>query len=271
MVSPKNRLLSLTLAFALLFSAACATVPLTNRQQLRLIPDVEILSISFQQYDQIKKESKLSEDKTSISILMRVGERISKVADEFINEMHLNMVMDWEFILIEDDKTVNAWCMPGGKVAVYTGILPYTKDETGLATVIGHEVAHALAQHGNERMSQGLLVELGGITLSRAMESKPKTTQTLWLQAFGLGASLGFILPYSRTHEYEADRIGLVLMARAGYNPQEAVGFWERMSQSGGKKPPEFLSTHPADKNRIAALKNHLPEAMRYYQSGRTQ
>ena len=200
-------------------------------------------------------------------MLMDVGNRISKAADRFISEMNLNMVMDWEFILIEDDKTVNAWCMPGGKVAVYTGILSYTKDDDGLAAVIGHEVAHALAQHGNERRSQGLLVQLGGLTLSKAMESKPKTTQTLWLQAFGLGASLGLILPYSRTHEYEADHIGLILMARAGYHPQEAIAFWERMSQSGGRKPPEFLSTHPADRNRIDALKTHLKEAMRYYES----
>jgi predicted Zn-dependent protease len=254
-------------AFALLFIAACATVPLTNRQQLKLIPEIELLSMSFQQYDQIKKDSKISTDKKSVALLMSVGERISKAADDFIKEMNLNMMMDWEFILIEDDKTVNAWCMPGGKVAVYTGILPYTKDAAGLAAVIGHEVSHALARHGNERMSQGLLVQVGGLTLGKAMQNKPETTKNLWLQAFGIGASLGFILPYSRTHEYEADHIGLILMARAGYNPNEAIAFWERMSKSDGKKPPEFLSTHPADGKRIAELKNHLPKAMKYYRT----
>jgi predicted Zn-dependent protease len=223
--------------------------------------------MSYKQYDQVKKDSKLSTDKRSIELLMSVGERISKVADDFIREMNLNMTMDWEFILIEEDETVNAWCMPGGKVAVYTGILPYTKNAAGLAAVIGHEVSHALAQHGNERMSQGLLVQFGGLTLAKAMQNKPETTKNLWLQAFGIGASLGFILPYSRTHEYEADHIGLILMAKAGYNPNEAIAFWERMSKSDGKKPPEFLSTHPADEKRIAELKNHLPEAMKYFRT----
>ncbi|MGA1795973.1 MAG: M48 family metallopeptidase [bacterium] len=263
MVNPKFKAWC-TLLIALLV-VSCATVPLTRRQQLTLIPEVEILSMSFRQYEQIKKESRLSADREANAMLQRVGGRIAAAADAFISELRLNLVMDWEFILIQDDETVNAWCMPGGKVAVYTGILPYTKDETGLAAVIGHEVAHALAQHGNERLSQTLLVQLGGLTLAKAMESKPRTTQNLWLQAFGLGAQIGFLLPYSRTHEYEADRIGLILMARAGYNPKEAVAFWERMSTGAGPKPPEFLSTHPADKNRIAAMKEHLPEAMRYH------
>ena len=255
--------------FALLLIAACATVPLTSRRQIKLIPETDLLSMSFQQYEQIKKDSRLSTDEKYLALLRRVGERISKAADDFIKEMHLNLTMNWEFILIEDDNTVNAWCMPGGKVAVYSGILPYTKNEEGLAAVIGHEIAHALAQHGSERMSQGLLVQLGGLTLAKAVEGKPKTTQNLWLQAFGIGANLGFILPYSRTHEYEADQIGLILMARAGYNPNEALAFWERMSKSGGEKPPEFLSTHPADVKRIAALKKHLSEAMKYYKLGK--
>jgi predicted Zn-dependent protease len=249
---------------------SCATVPLTDRQQLKFIPEGELLSMSFQQYNQIKKDAKLSANQELLAMIKGVGGHISRAADDFIKEMHLDMAMDWEFVLIEDDKTVNAWCMPGGKVAVYTGILPYTKNETGLATVIGHEVAHALAGHGNERMSQGLLVQLGGLTLTKAMQNKPQTTQNLWLQAFGIGAQLGFILPYSRTHEYEADRIGLILMARAGYNPNEAISFWERMSESGGKKPPEFLSTHPADKNRIAAMKKHMSEALKYYRPKNT-
>lgn len=259
----------LSTAFVLLLIAACATVPLTNRQQLKLIPEAEILSMSFQQYDQIKKSSKLSTQKEDLARLKRVGERISRAAEEFIIEKQMHLSMHWEFLLIEDDKVVNAWCMPGGKVAVYTGILQYTQTDAGLAAVIGHEVAHALAQHGNERLSQELLVQLGGLTLSNAMASKPELTRNLWLKAYGIGAHLGIILPYSRTQEYEADYIGLVLMAKAGYDPDEAISFWERMRSAGGQKPPEFLSTHPADEKRIAAMKNRLPQARTYYRMSR--
>ncbi len=255
----------LFLSLILLHISACATVPLTNRRQLTLIPDVELLSMSLKQFSEVKNSSKLSTDKATLALLDNIGMRISKAADEFIKKRNLGLIMDWEFILIEDDKVVNAWCMPGGKVAVYTGILPYTKNEGGLAAVVGHEIAHAIARHGNERLSQGLLVQLGGLSLSNAMASKPETTRELWLKAFGIGATLGFILPYSRKQEYEADYIGLILMAMAGFNPQEAVLFWERMKESGGAKPPEFLSTHPADANRITAMNNHLPEAIKYY------
>ncbi|MBN2374395.1 M48 family metallopeptidase [bacterium] len=261
----KLYIISTILTVTTLLIAACATAPITGRKQITIIPEDEILSMSFQQYAQIKKDSELSANQRDTEMLMAVGKRISNAAETLIKEMNLNLKMNWEFVLIKDDKTVNAWCMPGGKVAVYTGILPYTKTEAGLATVIGHEVAHALAQHGNERMSQGLLVQLGGATLSAAMSSRPETTKNLWLQAYGMGTQIGFILPYSRTHEYEADRIGLILMARAGYDPTEAIFFWERMGKSGGQKPPEFLSTHPPDEKRIAAMKDNLPEAMKYY------
>ncbi len=247
---------------------ACTTVPLTNRKQLSLIPSSEIQAMSYQQYDEVKKESKLSGNQAQVNMIQNVGVRISRAAEAFLKQEGVNMQFDWEFILIEDDKTPNAWCMPGGKVAFYTGILPFTKNETGVAVVMGHEVAHALAQHGNERMSQGLLVQLGGITLAKALENKPELTQNLWMQAFGLGAQVGFLLPYSRKHESEADRIGLIIMAKAGYNPQEAISFWERMKEaSGGQAPPEFLSTHPSDDKRIADLKQVLPEAMRHYQN----
>lgn len=244
---------------------ACATVPLTGRKQLSLIPSSEILSMSYQQYDQVKNESKLSTNQQQVNMIKNVGARISTAAENFLKESGIQMQFDWEFILIEDDKTPNAWCMPGGKVAFYTGILPYTKNEAGVAVVMGHEVAHALAKHGNERMSQGLLVNLGGATLAKALESKPETTRNLWMGAFGLGTQVGVLLPYSRKHESEADRIGLILMAKAGYNPNEAVAFWERMSQSGGQAPPEFLSTHPANTTRIANLKKLMPEAMKHY------
>jgi predicted Zn-dependent protease len=161
--------------------------------------------------------------------------------------------------------------MPGGKIAFYTGILPITQDENGVAVVMGHEVAHALAKHGNERMSQGLLVQLGGMALAVAISEKPKATKNLFMVAFGLGAQLGIILPYSRRHEYEADRIGLTLMAKAGYHPRAAVGLWERMrDMSKGKRPPELLSTHPLPQSRIEYIKSYIPEAMRHYKGSRT-
>jgi predicted Zn-dependent protease len=172
----------------------------------------------------------------------------------------------WQFNLIEDEKTVNAWVMPGGRAAVYTGILRYTEDETGLAVVLGHEVGHAIAGHGNERMSDALVAQLGGVALAVALSQRPQQTQSLFMTAYGAGASLGFLLPYSRLEESEADRIGLVLMARAGYDPREAVPFWERMKrQEGHARPPELLSTHPAPDTRIADLKSHISEAMRYF------
>jgi len=244
---------------------SCATVPLTNRHQLSLIPSGELLNMSFSQYTQVKNESKLSGDPVKFGMITNVGKRISRATEEFLKEKKISMKFAWEYILIEDDKTANAWCMPGGKIAFYTGILPYTKDDKGVAVVMGHEVAHAVAQHGNERMSQMLLVQLGGIALSEAIKKKPEQTQQLYLTAFGLGAQLGVLLPYSRKHENEADYIGLVLMAKAGYDPREAVSFWQRMSKAGGQQPPEFLSTHPAHETRIAKLKEHLPEALKYF------
>ena len=255
----------LFMLFAFILLLSCATVPLTGRKQLNLIPSGQMLAMSFQQYDQVKKESKLSANQKNVAMIKKVGAGISSAAEDFLREKGISMEFEWEFILIENDEMVNAWCMPGGKVAFYTGILPYTKNEAGVAVVMGHEVAHALAQHGNERMSQGLLVQLGGLTLAKALEQKPAATQNLFMQAFGIGAQVGFLLPYSRKHESEADYIGLVLMAKAGYNPQEAVSFWERMSQSGGAAPPEFLSTHPAHETRINDLKKRLPEAMKHY------
>lgn len=171
----------------------------------------------------------------------------------------------WEFNLVENQE-INAWCMPGGKVVVYTGILPITRDEAGLAVVMGHEIAHAIAKHGNERMSQGLLAQVGGMALSTALESEPETTQQLWMAAYGLGAQIGLVLPYSRLHENEADHLGLIFMSMAGYNPNAAVSFWQHMAaKKGGKNPPEFLSTHPSDKNRILKIQALIPEAMKYY------
>jgi predicted Zn-dependent protease len=253
----------------LFFLAACAEVPVTGRKGLHIVPTSELLTLSLKQYDQVLKESKLSKDQTKVALVRRVGGRIAKAAEAFLEDSGRgNQIANykWDFNVIEDDKVANAWCMPGGKVAVYTGILPYSQDETGLAVVMGHEVAHAIADHGNERMSQALLANMGGMALSVALANKPNQTRDLFMAAFGAGATVGFLLPYSRLHESEADRIGLMFMARAGYNPQQAVPFWERMNKKAGPKPPEFLSTHPAPESRIANIKTYIPEALPYYQ-----
>jgi predicted Zn-dependent protease len=248
---------------------ACAEVPITHRKGLHLVPKTELLSMSLQQYDDVLKKSKLSTDTQKVEMVRRVGNRIAKTAEAFLTETGQQGKIKnykWEFNLIEEDKTVNAWVMPGGKAAVYTGILPYTQNETGLAVVLGHEVAHELADHGNERMSQALVANMGGMALSVALSSKPQQTQQLFMTVFGVGANVGFILPYSRLHESEADRIGLTLMARAGYDPREAIPFWERMSKQEGKRPPQFLSTHPAPETRVADIKKYLPEALPYFE-----
>lgn len=245
----------------------CSTVPITGRKQLSLIPASEINALSFQQYGEFLKQNKLSEDKEAVAMVKRVGVNIQKAVEAYFtqnNMMNQLQGYQWEFNLVESNE-INAWCMPGGKVVVYTGILPLTKDETGLAVVMGHEIAHAIAQHGAERMSQSLLQQLGGMALSVALQNEPETTRNIFLAAYGVGSTVGVMLPFSRTHESEADRLGLIFMAMAGYNPEAAVDFWTRMSQSGGAKMPEWLSTHPSDETRIADIKKHLPEALRYY------
>jgi len=257
------------LLFALLFIiVACSTVPLTGRKQLNIIPADQIMSMSYQQYDDFLKQNKVSADKKNTEMVKRVGKKIQVAVESYFAQKNLSAELEgyeWEFNLVESED-VNAWCMPGGKVVFYTGILPITKDETGLAVVMGHEIAHAIAEHGNERMSQGLITQFGGMALAKALEDKPTETQALWMGAFGLGAQLGVMLPFSRMHESEADRLGLTFMAMAGYDPNQAVDFWQRMAElKGGQAPPEFLSTHPSDATRINDIKKHLPEALKYY------
>jgi predicted Zn-dependent protease len=245
----------------------CSTVPITGRSQLSLVSASEMNAMSFQQYGEFLKESKLSSNKSSVDMVRRVGGNIQRAVETYFAQHNLSQELQgyaWEFNVVESEE-VNAWCMPGGKVVVYTGILPITKDETGLAVVMGHEIAHAVAQHGAERMSQGLLQELGGVALSVALANEPAETQSLFYTAYGVGTTVGVMLPFSRTHESEADRLGLVFMAMAGYNPNAAIDFWTRMAEQGGQKPPEFLSTHPSDETRIADIKKHLPEALSYY------
>lgn len=247
----------------------CSTVAITGRKQLNLIPDGEMLSMSSQEYNGFLKENKVSTDAAMTAKVRNVGLRIQTAVEQYFREKGMSSDLKgyaWEFNLVQNDE-LNAWCMPGGKVVFYTGILPVCKDETGIAVVMGHEVAHAVAKHGAERMSEGLLAQMGGMALSAALQSKPEQTQQLWMAAFGLGAQYGVMLPHSRNQESEADHLGLIFMSMAGFDPGGAVSFWERMSaKSGGGKPPEFMSTHPSDQTRINDIKALLPEAMKYYQ-----
>lgn len=256
-----------TLFLAILM--ACAVVPITGRKQLSLVSEQEMIGMSLTSYKQFLSENRLSNNQASTEMVKRVGNRIAAAVTKFLKNKGMEGRINnfqWEFNLVEED-VPNAWCMPGGKVVVYTGLLPLTKDETGLAVVMGHEIAHAIARHGNERMSQELAVQMGGVALSTAIQDKPEETQMLFMSAYGIGSQVGVMLPYSRLHESEADKMGLIFMAMAGYNPQMAIPFWQRMSQSGGEKPPEILSTHPADETRITNLKEFMPEALKYYKN----
>lgn len=245
----------------------CSTVPITGRSQLHLISSADLNALSFQEYSQFLQQNKLSTDAQNTNIVKSVGVNIQKAVEKYFAQHNLTNELNgyaWEFNLIESPE-VNAWAMPGGKVVVYSGILPITQNEDGLAVVMSHEIAHAVAQHGGERMSQGLLQQLGGMALSLALQKEPQATKNIFMTAYGLGSTIGVILPFSRTQESEADRLGLIFMAMAGYNPNAALDFWTRMSAQGGAKPPEFLSTHPSDQTRIANIKKYLPEAMQYY------
>ena len=256
------------LSGVLLSLAGCTEVEITGRQQFNVVPDSMMHSMSFQSYGEFLSTHKLSTNAEQTQMVKRVGGKIQEAVEQHCAK---NSIEDrlanykWEFNLVEDPN-VNAWCMPGGKVVVYTGLLPLAQGETGLAVVMGHEIAHAFAKHGAERMTQGLVVQMGGIALSTALKNYPDQTKNLFMQSYGVGTQVAVLLPYSRTHESEADHLGLVFMAMAGYNPQEAVAFWERMAAGEkGARPPELLSTHPANQTRIQNIKELLPEAMTYY------
>lgn len=248
-------------AATLVTAASCATVQQTGRRQLLLVTESQEMSLGAQEYQAILKESKLSTDREKIALVQRVGERIARVAKQ--------PDFKWEFRLIDDDSVANAFCLPGGKIAVYTGLLALTKTEAGLAAVMGHEVAHATARHGGERVSQGMLAQLGDQAILTALGKRDPAVVNAVRGAYGVGAQLGVLLPFSRQHETEADRIGLEYMAAAGYDPREAVAFWQRMAQAGGAGAPEFLSTHPAHSTRVAELQKAMPRALQIY--ARTQ
>lgn len=243
---------------------SCATNPFTGESKMAFVSNSEILPSAFQQYSQFLSENKIISGTADARRVENIGTKIKVAAERWLNANgqagYLNDYR-WEYKLVES-KDVNAWCMPGGKIVVYSGILPITKDDAGLATVLGHEVSHALANHGQQRMSAGILQQLGGAGLAIATGGASAETQQIAMQAYGAASQVGGMLPFSRSHETEADKIGLILMAIAGYNPDKAIEFWSRMSaNAGGNAPPEFLSTHPADATRIANIRALIPQA----------
>lgn len=251
---------ALALALAL---AGCSTVPVSGRRSLVLVPEAQELALGDQAYAETLKTAKISTDAAATAMVRRVGARIAAVSDR--------PDFAWEYTLIDDPKTVNAFCLPGGKVAVYTGLLAVAKTEAGLAVVIGHEVAHAIAKHGAERITQQMLLSVGELSLAVAMREKPAETRAAVLTAYGAGAMVGVALPFGRRQESESDRIGLIYMARAGYDPREAPAFWRRMDAAAEDRggPPEWLSTHPSHDRRVRDLEKWMPEAVAEYQKSR--
>ncbi len=255
-------------AVALVLVAGCAVVPVTGRHQLSLVPQSDLIGMAAQDYEQFVAESTVSGDAGARNMVAEVGGRVAEAASGFMREHGMDYELshyDWEFQLIEDE-AANAFCMPGGKIVVFSGLMPLTETDEGLAVVVAHEVAHAVANHGGERMSQLLLAQLGGMALSKAIEEKPEQTRNLAMLAYGVGSQVAVLLPYSRQHESEADRIGLLLMARAGYDPRQALQFWQRMAAQSEGQPPEFLSTHPSHATRIEDIRSHMPEAVAIYE-----
>ena len=249
---------------------ACSTNAVTGRSQFKLLPESQLQSMAVTEYQTFLSSNKVvaSSGSRDAEMVTRVGQRITKAVQEYYASKGLSDELagyQWEYKLVQSND-VNAWCMPGGKIVVYTGLLPITQNEAALAAVMGHEVSHAIFNHGNERMSQSMGAEAVQTGLQVALANKPAATQSLFMGAFGVGTQVGVLLPFSRKHELEADRYGLIWAAMAGYNPREAVALWQRMEKaSNGQKPPEFLSTHPAEGSRIAQLEKYMPEALKYY------
>ncbi len=261
-----KKFLSLALLTTVLF-VSCSKVPITGRKQLNLLPESQMIAMSATAYsDFLSENPPLPASNAKAQQVERVGLKISKAVESYLNSNGYSDIakeFKWQFNTVQDP-TVNAWCMPGGRVVFYTGILPICQDDAGIAVVMGHEVAHAVAHHGNERMSQQMGIQAAGMTLDILLQEKPQLTRELLLQSYGIGTGLGS-LAFSRSHESEADKLGLVFMAMAGYDPREAPQFWTRMAAQGGQAPPEWLSTHPANETRINDLNNYMPEALKYY------
>lgn len=261
----------LTLFVAAAAIVSCSTNQITGRNQLTLVPESELNSMAQQQYQQFLSQNRVvspSADRDA-EMVRRVGNRVASAINRYFSSKGQSLQgYQWQFNLVADN-SANAWAMPGGKVVIYTGLLPITQNEAALAVVMGHEIAHAVLRHGNERMSQGLVQQLGGVALSVALANKPAATQNLFLNAYGVGSQVGVLLPFSRKQELESDRYGLIFAAMAGYNPREAIPLWQRMEKaSDGQKPPEFMSTHPSEGRRIEQLQKYMPEALQYYKPG---
>jgi predicted Zn-dependent protease len=261
----KNILFALLIAG---FMGGCATNAVTGRKQLSLVSESELQLMATSQYQTFLTDNKaLPASNSNAAMVARVGARIANAITQYYTNQGKSSILEgykWEFNTV-DSKEANAWCMPGGKVVVYTGLLPITQTETALAIVMGHEIAHAIINHGNERMSQAMLQQMGSTALETALAQKPAETKNLFLTSYGVLSQVGAMLPFSRQQESEADHFGLIFAAMAGYDPQEAIPFWERMAKAGGASQPEFLSTHPSNETRIQKIKQEMPEAMKYY------
>jgi predicted Zn-dependent protease len=261
----KLKYINLILVFVII---SCGTVPFSGRKQFTAIPSAQMISLAEDNYAQVLQNNDLSDNQEYTDQVNRVGRRISSAVEEYFRDQGRQQVLKnykWEFKVLESDE-MNAWCMPGGKIAFYEGIMPVCQDDNGIAVVMAHEIAHAVARHGNERLSQQLAVQMGGMVLSEALEKEDETTRNLAMAAFGVGSQLGILLPYSRTHEREADELGLYFMAMANYDPRGAQEFWKRMQAEGGPRPPEFLSTHPHPEARIKNMEEHMQKALQYYE-----
>ena len=255
-----KKLFPVALLLLIFIVAACAKAPITNRTQIILLPRSFEMELGASAYLNILETEKISRNAHYNRVVRRVGRRIAAVSH--------TPDLKWQYTVFDNDQ-VNAFALPGGKIGVYTGMMPVAKTEAGLATVMAHEVAHATARHGGERMTLGILLEMGSAALASAMRKKDEKTTGRVLAAYGIGSALGVALPFSRKQESEADRIGLIYMAKAGYDPREAVPFWERMGAAGRGSPPEFLSTHPGYRTRIRNLRKWMPEALEYYEASR--
>ena len=262
---------TLSLLVAALLCVGCGTVPITGRKQVLLLSDQEVLSSSLTLYSSYMSTAPRSTNASRTAMVTRVGKRIAAATDQYLRQNGLESELAnfaWEFNLV-NDKQVNAFCMPGGKIVVYEGLMNLVESEDELAVVVGHEVAHAVAKHSNERMSQQMLAEYGAQILGAAVSQKSEMVQSMAAQVYGLGAQYGLSLPFSRKHELEADYMGLILMTIAGYNPDVAIGFWQKMSADGAQIP-EFMSTHPSDAKRIKEIQSELPKIKKNYQMGNT-
>jgi predicted Zn-dependent protease len=262
----KRILIGITILVSLVIIEACSTVPIIGRKQINLLPESQMVSMGLTNYRSFIDSVDEYKSGPELQMVRNSGLKISKAVEKFLKENGLSdriPNLKWEFNLVKDP-TPNAWCMPGGKVAFYDGIIPICKDEQGVAVVMGHEIAHAIARHGNERMSEGLIAQTGSMALDVLLKEKPQQTRSIFMSAYGIGAQYGVVLPHSRKQEYEADKLGLIFLTMAGYDPEASVTFWERMSKVGGANMPEFLSTHPLSQNRIEALKKVIPEMKAY-------